>query len=283
MTGLRHTSKMVPIGILSRNRAGYLDIMLRSLSATQLPLETPVVLYDDSSDDPQTLRYYETAESVAIPLNWPMHMPTWVSAGLTCVSTAKTPQGIKGRITIIPVAPKRVGVVNASCRAIRDLFQSHPAAPAVILLQDDVVFHADWYTRLCNTAKRSAEFTTQPLGLMAGCKLNLKLPSHTQLAVACGITAQCLYLTREAFEAAQTFFCSHHTISCRFDDFARRNVVDRGFWAGCIYPFVCQHFGVNSLVRPWKRWESQDSPNGRIGFYTPATFAMAPAVRQFRR
>lgn len=267
-----------PIGILSRNRVAYLDATLRSLSATQLPDGVSVRVFDDASDDPTTLGYYNSAARTLLNYGWPADKH-WISRGFAVLPNGLIPStGIVDKVVVERSRNSR-GVVGASCDAIRRLFAA-TTADGVFLLQDDVLFNADWYSRMLDTVARSHEFTDKPVGVLAGIKLNTTLPVKPgQLAIPSGITAQCLYISRQAFDSVP-FFASPPNVKQRFDDLLRRSVGKAGMWGGVIYPFVCQHIGVKSLVRPHKRWTVGSTV--RVGLYSIPPYAMSDEVRQWK-
>lgn len=273
---------MVPIGIVTRDRVAYLHLTLRSLSATKLPDDVSLTVYDDCSGEHSTYVYYTS--NIVVQAERPATMSAqWRRCGLSAVDDAyKHPVGIAGKVIVKSLGwATSYGVVDASCSAISDLFESHPQAPGVFLLQDDVIFNVDWYTRMLDTVARSTEFTDEPVGLLAGIKLNQKFDvgSPPPLAVASGITAQCLYITRQGFDACHTYFNTRHFAQCKFDDTLRRTMTASKMWAGCIYPFVCQHIGVESLVRPHKTWSQ--CAGGRIGYHSSPPYVMASTVKKF--
>ena len=273
---------MVPIGIVTRNRVAYLDVTLRSLSATTLPDRIPLTVFDDSSNSRTSQRYYTTNNRCQIDDHWPTGKMWRETLGLGVINNSALPRGIKGEVQVHKLGKEPLGVVNASCEAIRQLFEANPNAPGVILLQDDVIFKADWYETLCRVAQTPENFGEQQLGLLAGIKLNTKInwPAEPKPVLASGITAQCLYISRAGFEAlGETYFKKKHTIQKRFDDTLRRAMDNNKLWAGVIFPFVCQHFGVKSLVRPKKGWHQ--GAKGRVGFYVHPPYALANAVKRF--
>lgn len=268
---------MVPITIVTKDRAEYLDITLRSLSGTRLPADVPVRVVDDASGKPTTAGYYETANLIQTTVEWPK-TNIWYARGLGIVNQAHASgymRGIGGRVRVTRYT-KNLGVVQRSVATIRSLFRTYDA-PAVIMLQDDVLFKEDWYETL--TTLLHYDYG-QPLGVLAGCKLNHRLKNpHNYPVLPSGITAQCLLITRPFFEAAATFFQTPPQVRTRFDDLLRQAAAHHGFWAGVTYPFICQHIGIQSLVRPNRSWNSVRS--GRIGYYVDPPYAMAKEVRQF--
>lgn len=273
---------MVPIGIVTRNRVAYLDVTLRSLSASTLPEGVPVVVYDDASNDRATQAYLTTNKPVPVPRSWPQHKTWRNDLGLSVVNDHdEVPKGIKGKVKVHRLGSEPLGVVEASCEAIRRLLAIDTEAPGVILLQDDVVFNADWYNRLVSTAD-SYQFE-QPLGILAGIKLNqhfeqLKGLTPQPPVVQSGITAQCLYVTRSLVDNLD-MFKQRQTITQKFDDTLKKRAQSNGYWAGCIVPFVCQHIGVQSLVRPKRGWHR--GKTGRVGHYSRPPYVMSRSVKQF--
>jgi len=273
---------MIPIGILTKDRVPYLDITLRSLSATTLPPDIRVTLYDDGSSHPHTLSYYNTRDAVPVSVKWPTDL-NWRMHGLDLITREeRKPVGIQGQLPVqfVPLGGSQ-GVVYSSCWAISDLFTKHPEAAGAFLLQDDVLFNANWYDRMLQTVDKIGKQTGRPVGLLAGMKLN-QLFRHPQLKqgfIESGITAQCLYVSRIGFEACNVFFEARHTIKMRFDDYLRRAMAAKGMWAGCVYPFVCQHFGITSLVRPARIW--RNSAGGRVGYHSKPPYVLAESVRDF--
>lgn len=273
---------MIPIGIVTQNRVAYLDITLRSLSASDIPANTKVTIFDDASSDPFAEAYYTTNDQIQLELSWPTG-PKWKKLGLDVITRpVRIPTGIKDLVRVTRMADKPLGVVRGSCFAIQQLFVDNPGAPGVILLQDDVLLKPEWLKRIVTTAENSSQFTNMKLGLLAGIKLNHRLrPIPKQPAIRSGITAQCLYITRAAYDALKnTYLARQHKITRRFDDTFRNAVATQKLWAGCIFPYVCQHIGVVSRVRPKWKWNSR--PSGRVGYYSHPPYALSDKVRAFR-
>ena len=272
---------MVPIGVVTRDRVAYLDVTLRSLSATALPPDVPVIIFDDHSTEKQTRLYYATKKRITHNYKWPTGT-AWKKILGPAVVNSTYADGIQSKISVISLGNKPAGVVNASCHAIRVLFEKYPDAPGVILLQDDIVFKVDWYDKMLQTIANSKAFTEKHVGLLAGIKLNhnLRFTEEIPIAVSSGVTAQCLYVSRKAYKILQSkYFGKHHKSSNRFDDTLRRAVSGANMWAGCIYPFVCQHIGIKSIVRPQRSWRR--GKNGRIGYYVQPPYSLADEVKKF--
>lgn len=276
---------MIPIGVITKDRVDYLDVTLKSLSATSLPKDQRVILFDDGSDSAASRMYYDTNSALPVTSGlWPKD-DKWSKLGLGVVSQAGNPVGIKGKVKRVslrrPIAgEKSLGVVNGSTDAISNLFQLYPAAPGVLLLQDDIVFKEDWMIRIQEAATTASKVLKKPLGVLAGLKLNHRFKADGGTFVESGITAQCLYVTADAYQAAKkSFFARRHTANKKFDDMLRRHLASKGFWVGCINPFVCQHIGVRSTVRSNRKWYSRRS--GRVGYYVSPPYAMTSTVKNF--
>lgn len=272
----------VPVGIITHNRARYLDLTLRSLSAMDAVMATylSLTIYDDGSDD-ATRAYYDTDQSIPVATDWPTDA-SWSKLGLqSLLQHGSTITGLNGRVRVVRLGDKSQGVVQASCLAVKQLFQEHPWANRVVLLQDDVLFQVDWLNRLLDAIWNHESAGRKAVGVLAGMKLNHTFTAEQQrhAMIESGITAQCLCITRLAFERCQSYFTQTHKIRMRFDDTLRRAVAKADLWAGCMFPFVCQHFGICSKVRPKKTWSSR--PGGRIGIYAPTQLAMQETVRKF--
>jgi len=275
---------MVPIGIVTRNRVAYLDVTLRSLSATNLPDGVALRVFDDGSSERSAKDYYSTNKEINIERRWPTHGTWKKTLGLGIINEHdKHPRGIKGEVKVVSLGGKAQGVVNASCQAYKRLLTEFPDAPGAILLQDDVLFKEEWYERLTTTAANPELFGEKKLGLLAGIHINKGfkgLGDNPPPVRGSGITAQCVYLSREAFtKLDSSFFGKRHAATSKFDDSLRRVVSRKGFWAGVIMPFVCQHFGVVSLVRPRRNWHR--GSKGRVGFYVQPPYTLADEVRCF--
>lgn len=230
----------IPIGILTRNRAVYLDTTLKSLQNSNAP---EVIIFDDCSDDPDTRRLLDTSDEFQIEYEWPKYQE-WKDAGLDFLKDNPTVNGIHGKIKVHQVCVKPVGVVNASCWTIRDLFRMNPQAPAVILLQDDVVFQKDWYEILTNHPR-------DKVAIIAGMHLDYAGTRNYY-------TAQCYLITREFYENKNWWFIINHKNPFSFDVKICRKALNEGFAINCILPYICQHIGVVSQVRPHRKFKTDN-------------------------
>ncbi len=258
---------MIPIGILTRNRAVYLDATLRSLSATRIPREAPLAVYDDASDDPLARRHLDTADTFTVEHRWP-RCAAWTAAGLDFLPDNPTLRGIADRVEVVPVGRRAVGVANASCFTIRDLFSRCPDAPGVILLQDDVVFTANWYERLVGQVGRVIQVGRRQ-GIVAGMHLDHRQKRRiTRTSPVRFCSAQCYLITRELFEDQRAWFDRTDHEPRNFDKWLCKLLRTKGFELQLLYPYVCQHIGVVSKVRPDAEFYRDDRAAGRIGLGT---------------
>jgi hypothetical protein len=266
------------IVILTKDRAAYLNWTLRSLSATDLPAGISVTVYDDASTDAVTLDYYTSSGTVTLQQpKWPAD-DVWRKYGLSILSNA--PVVTKSLLHTVEIIrhTKSSGVVKASCNALCAEFDK--GASGVILLQDDVLFKTDWYTRIHHTLDRSRTFTDKTVGILAGIKLNTGLSVKPGTpAVVSGITAQCIYVAKAAYERT-SFIKNPPNTRKRFDDLLYRSITNAGLWGGVIYPFVCQHIGIKSLVRPNRKWSSRNG--ARVGYHVAPPYAMSTEVKVFK-
>jgi hypothetical protein len=268
----------VPIGIVTRNRAVYLDTTLRSLSATPLS-STSVTVYDDSSDDCSTRAYLYTNECISTVHSWPKERQ-WRLAGLDFLQDDLLLTGIANRIQVVRISRDPKGVVSASCFAIRDLFQRNPDSNGVILLQDDLVFKTNWFQRLVSAVCVVAE----PVGIISGITLTGLRDGDVLVAGASAVrfcTAQCYYLSRQFFERGYAWFCRDDHEQVGFDDKICALSHDCGLNVQLLVPFVCQHIGVDSKVRPSRKYFRNRWSLGRIGFASAPPYAYADSVRCF--
>lgn len=267
---------IVPIGIVTRNRAAYLDVTLRSLSATFLPSDSPLFIFDDASDCPITRQYLSTTTQQAWPLPWAETPKNWAEAGLNMLTEVPGDgRGIADRVEVIPAIRPR-GVVAASCSAVVALFERYPDAGGVFLLQDDVIFNADWYVRMIGAA-----WSVDRLGVLSGMRLNRKNRGDGPV-LFCGSTAQCLYITNSFYTAAKRWFTTKRSGHTKFDDQICRQAGRYNHVAALINPFVCQHFGIVSMVRPRVNWyRGGTAKRGRIGYHSHPPYVLADTVRTF--
>jgi len=275
---------MVPICIVTRNRHHLLDITLRSLSASDLPDDQVLVIFDDSSNDPHTQRYLYTDQPVGVYTQLPSG-PGWEAMGLSAVVPRRVANGLKDRVLVVKLGAQPMGVVNASCRAFSLMVEMFGPERGIIMCQDDVVFNSDWFTRMNDAQNYPNPEATRPIGLITGCWLNRedkvrRIPMS--LVPEKGITAQCYFVTPAGVKAVREWARHAHNLDKGFDNKFCANVRIGGADVYRMFPAVCQHIGFHSIVRPtwrWHRW----SAKGRVDYSTEGPFPLAHDVRKFER
>jgi len=272
---------MIPIGIVTRNRHTMLDVTLRSLSASDLPADQQVVVFDDASNQQSTKDYLYTDKPVFVGASWPRSQ-RWRDMDLDQVRSRNKSPGLDGKVRVIRLGRGPSGVVNASCQAFCRMVESFGRDHGIIIMQDDVVFNADWMARM-TTAAQEPEPNRRPVGLVAGCWINKKNSqkrSPMTYVPHGGVTAQCYYVTPEGIKAVLPWASRRHNMRMGFDNKFCAHVR-----SACdiyrMHPAVCQHIGLASLVRPswrWTRWHSK----GRVDFSARGPFPLAATVRSFK-
>lgn len=140
---------MTPVIVLTKDRIHYLDLTLRSLSAT-LPDDVPVYIVDDGSENPDMHRYLTTTECIHLPQHkFPYEYSKWQQR-VGKLPTRPDVYGIANAVHLCETESKSTGV-RAAARAVREVFQRH-ACSAVFRIEDDVVFKAGWYETMVAAA-----------------------------------------------------------------------------------------------------------------------------------
>jgi hypothetical protein len=275
---------MIPIAIVTRDRHQYLDLTLRSLSATTLPDDQVVNVFDDCSCDEDTISYLYSDKEVNTSM-WVPSDKTWMNNGLGPVRPRDKAKGLADRVLVYRVGDDPVGVMNASCRAIRRMMEYHGDTiekNGLFLIQDDVVFNVDWQKRM-NTARARVRSKKPKLGLLAGMRLNTPMKQRRPnpfLVNKHGVTAQLYYLTAKGIEAIDWWLHQHHSHNKGFDNKMCAKIRSHNLGVYMMNPPVCQHIGVVSAVRPswgWKKW----SHKGRVCYQSKGPYVMAKDVKEF--
>ena len=269
---------MTPIAIVTRNRHAYLDVTLRSLSATSLPRTAVVTIFDDASDDPATQAYLYGRGPVDVRHSWPRNRH-WERAGLGFVESRDEARGIADKVEVVKLAGRSQGVVNASCAAARFLMDNCDTSGGMILLQDDVVFREDWLPSIQAAAARCG---AKPPGLIAGMRLNVANPDRESptFIPRKSLTAQCYFVTPAGVAACAPYVSARHRARRRFDNSFCAAIRRAGLGVYLMCPPVCQHIGLKSLVRPEWDWRVR-TPRGRVDLDAVGPFVLAEDVRSF--
>jgi hypothetical protein len=269
---------MTPIAMITRNRHVFLDVTLRSLSASRLPRDQVLVVFDDASDDPATVAYLYGSGDVDVRRRWPRNRH-WQRAGLGIVESRESARGIAGKVAVVKLGDRSQGIVNASCAAARFLIENFDTSRGMILLEDDVVFSRDWAPEIVAAAGRCER---KPPGAIAGMRLNVANPDRQSPTFIPhdGLTAQCYFVTPAGVAAVSPFLYARHRARKRFDDAFCRAMRRARLGVYLMYPPVCQHFGLESLVRPEWDWHVR-TPRGRVDLDAVGPFVLADKIRKF--
>ena len=145
---------MFPILIRSRNRPEYLNITLKSLSATNL-LDGYIIIVDDCSDNQLAIKYLYTNDKIVLPkINWENQVLSNIHKKQDDLNIFKKyfydlpkinneVKGIKNKFTIIS-PEEQLGVKNCLLWTILQGFTLYPTAKYIIVLEDDLLFNKDW-------------------------------------------------------------------------------------------------------------------------------------------
>lgn len=272
---------MAPICIVTRNRYRLLDITLRSLSASNLPDEQILIVFDAGSDSMVAKTYlYRSDVEVALHINWPENAK-WRQSDLAPIKARPRGYGIAGKVRVIRFKGPP-DVVNASCAAIQYMRETYGIENGLLLLQDDVVFNPDWYTRIIETENAYRPNYVPSIGLISGCWINAptfaNAPSPVHLSRG-NPTAQCYYLTKSGIDAISHWLPQEHKRYAHFDDDLCSRMRQKATIL-LMRPAVCQHIGITSLVRPTRSWFYRGSC-GRIDFTARGPFPLADDIRKF--
>lgn len=275
---------MIPIGIVTRNRYRMLDITLRSLSASELPDNQEVIIFDDWSLDRGTLAYMCRPDWVASSIEFPTDA-AWTELGLDSVKSNTVAYGIRDKVRIVDLGRPQKGVVGASCAAFLELVHTYGAEHGIIMCQDDVVFNPDWYQRITEMPLRPLATRKNPVGLVCGAWINVgekrRKDRPWSFVPRGGVTAQCYYITKEGIAAAFPWATRDHNIKQGFDNKFCAAIRNGGCDVYVMTPAVCQHIGIHSSVRPkwgWHQW----SKKGRVDFTARGPFPLADTVKKFK-
>lgn len=271
------SSPIVPVGIVTRNRTTYLHATLCSLSATYLPVETPVAVFDDGSDEEDALKYLYSDECFSLDRveRWP-NADSWFQKKLDFLPVWSELSGISGRVAVNHYA-EASGVVNASNWVLKTLFTAHRSAQYVCILQNDILFSPDWYTRLAKVI--SDELKRERPALISGCVIsrnpNFKHTSFT--------TAQCLAVPRRAWDEMSFFHTNSNTRS-QYDETLSRLFRESGCGIRLVRPACVQHIGIRSSVYlrsdPYAHFLDGV---GRYCHYFDGTYAWSDHVAYFKQ
>ena len=157
-----------------------------------------------------------------------------------------------------------------------------PDAPGMILLQDDdVVFTTNRYERLVGQVRRVLQVGRRQ-GIVAGMHLDHRQKRRiTRTSPVRFCSAQCYLITRDLFEDQRAWFDRTNHEPRNFDKWLCKLLRAKGFELRLLYPYVCQHIGVVSKVRPDAAFYRDDRTAGRVGMATSDVYVTTQKVHIF--
>ncbi|MHC4562477.1 MAG: hypothetical protein ACYS8X_06855 [Planctomycetota bacterium] len=243
----------IPIGIITYNRPVYLATAVNSVLASELPAGCAMVIFDDCSDDPIQREYLTTDREVRLPGTHRFPTDSVWRRYVGELPDVETLHGIGGRLDV-RIARKSHGSVDSQLRAVRTLFDEHPKAPGVIVMEDDVIVVRDWYSRLVEAFGEHEE-----LGVLAGANCWSDDTDHRPRVRRVHSTGAQLYLYgRRFYEANRESFLRSSQRRRAGDEHVCGLVRESGYQVGVIRPAVCQHIGSTSKNWPDRGyWDHQ--------------------------
>lgn len=262
-----------PIIVRSRNRPVYLDVTLKSLTASNIPDGVDLVVMDDCSDDEIAVKYVTTDDIIKLPEEclWfgPDHKQ-W-KANVGNIEPVSQLVGIKSRFDIIQPETRK-GVRGGVFWAINYMFEHYPNAQCINCIEGDAVFNADWYEATVRgwREKRDAKGPNgDHLGLLTCYDRKAKKPGTGMSSIwrslrrrgddrwncGNGIGGVHYLVTREFWEACHKPFHSKHNPGARAGDTMLQGYcANAEFSIASTRPSYCQHIGIESTAWPNKGW-----------------------------
>lgn len=265
--------EIFPIIVRSRNRPVYLDVTLKSLTASNIPDGVDLVVMDDCSDDEVAKRYVETDEIIELPdpCNWLGPDNKKWKGNVGNIVPVKQLVGIKSRYEIVQ-PEKRKGVKGGVFWAINYMFEHYPDAQAINCIEGDAVFNADWYEATVKgwRDKRDVKGPNgDHLGLlscydrkqknrkgkMRSVWRSLRKLSSGRWNCGNGIGGVHYLVTREFWEKCEKGFHKEYPPGARAGDTMIQGMcANSDFSIACTAPSYCQHIGIESTAWPAKGW-----------------------------
>jgi len=262
-----------PIIVRSRNRPVYLDVTLKSLTASNIPNGVDLVVMDDCSDQKEAKLYVDTDDIIRLP-----EQCMWLGPGhgkwktyVGDIQPVEQLVGIKSRYNIIK-PESRKGVRGGVFWAINYMFEHYPHAECINCIEGDAVFNADWYEASVmgwRARKNLKGPNGDRLGLLScydrkgkntGAQMgvawrSLRRMSSGRWNCGNGIGGVHYLVTREFWEHSKKAFQVKHNAGARAGD-----TMLQGFCANADFsiavttPSYCQHIGIESTAWPAKGW-----------------------------
>jgi hypothetical protein len=233
-----------------------------------------VGVLDDCSETPLAKQYLFTDDIIKLdkPHVWPTEHNLWKRIYKTKLSNVTHLRGIKSR-AVVNQPETRKGVRGGIFWCIDHMMKEFPDAPAVIIIEGDVLFNKDWYNatmRAYNLCKEGKGPNGDRLGLLSaydrkgrfknphknvwGWRSVKKLHSGNW-GCANGIGGVMYLVTREFYKADITNMQKHYKVGLRAGDTSLQGQCGTcGFNIAVTCPSYIQHIGLESLAWPGKGW-----------------------------
>lgn len=286
MVGLRQDEgrcHVIPVVINTCNRLRHLDLLLRSLSGSDFPRDTPVIVVDDASTD-HTHEYLTTKGFCKLyddPMPFPRKAEAWVEH-VGDVPNIWVVHNVYGKVHTVSTKP-RLGSIRAALFAIQYAFSMYPDAEKIIRLEDDVLVTPNFYAQL---ARQWDVWDNRKAGILSGFAmrplspaLNMRNGVAELVRRSDWVGSPCYMISRELFAGPlRRIFgqCKpQRNLSAGADVRLCQLTRNSGMAVGIVLQGVVQHIGISSRAR-------EDEPKTvRIDSTCKPPYLFADEVRNF--
>lgn len=238
---------VIPILVTCKDRLRYLDITLKSLSAS-LPPKINVYVSDDGSTDPNIHRYLTTSDNILLNNSYmfPNNNPEWIKT-IGFIPNLKQIIGIRGKVNVF-LRNKSCGIKNFTY-AVRKLFLIHQC-DYVIKIQDDVIFKHGWYEFMCSV------LTHYEPSMVSGFRYFLGKNKPDIMNVGHGVQqlgkintgGLLMAISRKACTINDVLWFNNDKRCIDMDDFWSNNCRKTKLPLLVTNPGLCQHIGFDSSI-----------------------------------
>lgn len=245
-----------PIVIRTYNRPVFLSATLASLS-TFSPDKDMILIFDDGSEDPDSLKLYETSDSFALNDScvWPTD-PEW-QASVGVLDDRYELSGIRGEWQVYR-APRRLGAAKSVFASVEMAMRKWPEAEAVLHIEADILFCGGWIAALNKTYQAAMDYPGRRLGVLGMFNPWSKLRYHRGSKPEWGWlsggkcwTSQMLLFTRSFYDECRPAFDKEYRVRLKSADHrVSEAVIHSDFMRASSKTSYCQHIGFRSIC--WK-------------------------------
>jgi hypothetical protein len=263
-----------PIALRTRNRPVYLDVTLKSIWATKVPDECPLVVIDDCSDNPISIDHLKTDNEIVLPKEVSFGSSDKWKGKVGSIQSVKKLRGLNSRIELVQ-PDSRKGVRGGIFWCIDYMMRRFPDAEGVIVIEADSVFHENWYEAtvlgyqqrsgqegpngkelgLLSCYDRKGRINKSTYNKMGSGWRGISKRSNGRWNCSNGIGGVMYLVTRTFYEATRPSFEVKHNPNARAGDTMLQGIcAGNNFNIGVTVPSFCQHIGIESLAWPDKGW-----------------------------